>query len=170
MTREEAVEMFQSDDLIGIGREADGLRKKLHPERIVTYSVEPDTESADAIAVVSFAAAETAEDRVTQLDTLRRIQEQSGRFAVIIPSFTGTAVEYLKSLAISRIYLDNIPHLQSSPAIAGSKVCQIALRFGADDLGTIVDGMTEEDVRRLIRDAGFIPKQRSALFRMYSLS
>ncbi len=170
ITREAAVDMFQSDDLIAIGMEADAARKKLHPELIVSYSMEAEPEFTGAIAAVNFADGQTIEQRLNELETLRRVQEETGKFVAVNPSFTGTAVEYLKMLAISRIYLDNILHVQSSPLSAGSKVCQIALRFGANDLGAVGKGPPEEELRRLIRDAGFIPKQRDALFRTFYLT
>ncbi len=83
-----------------------------------------------------------------------------------------TAVEYLKMLALSRIYLDNIENIQASWVTPGLKVCQLGLRFGGNDVGSIMieenvvsaagthHRATEEQLRRLIRDAGFVPKQR----------
>ncbi|MBV9155354.1 MAG: hypothetical protein JO097_03775 [Acidobacteriaceae bacterium] len=165
ITREQAIQMFRSNDLIGIGMEADAVRKRLHPELIVSYSLEGGPEPSPSIAALHFDGRQTLEERVEELENLRRVQEETGELMAVNPSFTGTAVEYLKTLAVSRIYLDNISHVQSSPSAAGAKVCQIALRFGANDLGAIGNGPTEEEIRRLIRDAGFVPKQRDALFR-----
>ena len=88
-----------------------------------------------------------------------------------------TAVEYLKTLAISRIYLDNIVNIQSSWVTPGLKTCQVGLRFGGNDVGSIMieenvvsaagthHHATEEELRRMIRDAGFVPKQRDTLYR-----
>ena len=93
-----------------------------------------------------------------------------------------TAVEYLQMLAISRIYLDNIQHIQSSWVTPGLKTCQLGLRFGGNDVGSIMieenvvsaagthHRATEEELRRLIRDAGFTPKQRDTLYRTYFLN
>lgn len=170
ITRQQAIEMFESDDLIDLGMQADTVRKQLHPEGVVSYCLEAETELSNAaIAKLDFEKGQSIEDRVNQLESVRRIQEQTGGFVALDAAFAGTAVEYLKALAISRIYLDNITHVQSSPRTAGLKVCQIALRFGANDLGAIGEGTAEEQLRRLIRDAGFVPKQRDALFQVMFL-
>jgi cyclic dehypoxanthinyl futalosine synthase len=93
-----------------------------------------------------------------------------------------TAVEYLKTLAVSRLYLDNILNIQASWVTQGLKTCQVALRFGANDVGSIMieenvvaaagvhNRATEEELRRMIREAGFIPKQRDTLYRTYFLN
>ncbi len=93
-----------------------------------------------------------------------------------------TAVEYLKTLAVSRIYLDNILNIQSSWVTPGLKTCQVGLRFGGNDVGSIMieenvvsaagtrHQATEEELRRMIRDAGFVPKQRDTLYRTYFLN
>jgi len=93
-----------------------------------------------------------------------------------------TAVEYLKMLAISRIYLDNIENIQASWVTPGLKVCQLGLRFGGNDVGSIMieenvvsaagthHSATEEQLRHMIRDAGFVPKQRDTLYRTYFLN
>ena len=88
-----------------------------------------------------------------------------------------TAVDFLKTLAISRIYLNNFVNVQTSWVTQGLKVCQLGLRFGGNDVGSVMleenvvrpagtqHSATEEDLRRIIRDAGFIPKQRDTLYR-----
>jgi len=88
----------------------------------------------------------------------------------------------LKTLAVSRLYLANIPNVQSSWVTQGLKTCQVGLRFGANDVGSIMieenvvsaagtrNRASEEELRRLIRDAGFIPKQRDTLYRTYYLN
>ena len=81
-------------------------------------------------------------------------------------------------VAISRIYLDNFENVQSSWVTQGLKTCQLGLRFGGNDVGSIMIGenvashhrATEEELRRLIRDAGFIPKQRDTLYATYFLN
>ena len=84
--------------------------------------------------------------------------------------------------AISRIYLENIENIQSSWVTPGLKTCQLGLRFGGNDVGSIMieenvvsaagahHRATEEELRRLIRDAGFVPKQRDTLYRTYFLN
>jgi cyclic dehypoxanthinyl futalosine synthase len=90
-----------------------------------------------------------------------------------------TAVDYLKTLAISRLYLDNIDHIQSSWLTPGIKVCQVGLQFGADDVGSILieenvvfaagvrNRTNEGELRRIIQDAGYRPEQRDTLYRSY---
>ena len=84
--------------------------------------------------------------------------------------------------ALSRIYLDNIPNIQSSRVTQGLDIGQDALKYGANDLGSIMieenvvsaagahHRASEEELRRLIRDAGFVPKQRDTLYRTYFLN
>jgi len=147
-------------------------------------------------ATMMFGCGETIEQRVHHLETVRRIQEETGGFTAFIPwTFQrahtslgnsvreeATAVEYLKTLAISRLYLENILNVQSSWVTQGLKTCQLGLRFGANDVGSIMieenvvsaagthHHASEEELRRLIRDAGFVPKQRDTLYRTYFLN
>jgi cyclic dehypoxanthinyl futalosine synthase len=147
-------------------------------------------------ATMMFGAGETIEQRMNHFDIVRRIQEETGGFTAFIPwpfqrentslgrfvKHEATAVEYLKMLALSRIYLDNILNIQSSWVTPGLKTCQLGLRFGGNDVGSIMieenvvsaagthHRATEEELRRLIRDAGFIPKQRDTLYRVYYLN
>jgi cyclic dehypoxanthinyl futalosine synthase len=93
-----------------------------------------------------------------------------------------TSVEYLKTLAISRMYLDNIENVQSSWVTQGLKVLQMGLRFGGNDVGSVMleenvvkaagtsNCTTEEELRRIIRDAGFKPVQRDTLYRTMFLN
>ena len=96
--------------------------------------------------------------------------------------FRSTAVDYLKTLAVSRLYLDNVLNVQASWLTPGHKICQIALRFGANDVGSILieenvvyaagckNTSSEEILRRLISDAGFRPSKRDTLYRTYFLN
>ena len=147
-------------------------------------------------ATMMFGTGETIEQRMNHFDIVRQIQEDTGGFTAFIPwSFQrentslgrfvkeeATAVEYLKVLALSRLYLENILNIQSSWVTPGLKTCQLGLRFGGNDVGSIMieenvvsaagahHRATEEELRRLIRDAGFIPKQRDSLYRTYFLN
>ena len=182
-TQEENVrQLFASTDLIAIGLRADAVRRKLHPEQIVSYALgEGDPDGVHCtLAILELSAASSLDERHRRIVELRREQEAHGRFTsfLILPAGypEPTASEYMKTLAIARIYLDNIPHAQVPVASLDTKLAQVALRFGADDLGTVsaADGgqrklITEEQVRRLIRDAGFTPKQRDSEFRTYFL-
>jgi cyclic dehypoxanthinyl futalosine synthase len=311
MTREQALECWNSDDLIGIGMEADAIRRQLHPENVVTYTIDrtlcltdislhqkideavdrgatsivlkisdssaiptlPSLEQsltalrtlyplislhglnatlivavaantglslADTLArlhtaglsslsgndagildaavqspttrctvdewlavhraahalgipttaTMRFGAGETSEHRISHLEALNRLQQETGGFTAFIPatfqpaasSLRGfeeaTAVEYLKTLAIARIVLDTIPNLQADWFTQGLKMLQMALRFGANDVGTTFpgdtliapDGTTEEDLRRVIRGAGLRPVQRDITYRTLFLN
>ena len=309
ITREDALDCFNSNDLIGIGMEADAVRRKLHPEGVVSYTIDgmidynapgiynkieeivamggtgvtlqgevlPDhtiawfesllidikkrypalwlhslsaTEiltiarqsgltvgdtiarlqaagldsipgndagilddgvhhqgprsrwkAADWVAVhrtahglgiqtaatMVFGGGETMEHRISHLETLRRLQEETGGFASFTPwSYLpqssavrgfeeATAVEYLKTLGISRLFLDNIANVQSNLETQGLKVLQVGLRFGGNDVGSVPLGQsanaaTEEQLRQVIRDAGFKPIQRDTLFRTMFLN
>jgi cyclic dehypoxanthinyl futalosine synthase len=86
-----------------------------------------------------------------------------------------TAVEYLKTLAISRMYLDNIENIQSNLETQGLKVLQVGLRFGGNDVGSTMlaegaNAATEEQLRQVIRDAGFKPVQRDTTYRTMFLN
>ena len=103
-------------------------------------------------ATMMFGCGETIEQRVHHFEVVRRIQEETGGFTAFIPwSFQrentslgrtvkeeATGVEYLKTLAISRLYLDNILNVQSSWVTQGLKTCQVGLRFGGNDVGSIM--------------------------------
>jgi cyclic dehypoxanthinyl futalosine synthase len=138
-------------------------------------------------ASMIFGGGETFEHRVNHLQSVRQLQEETGGFASFTPRtlstqgshVTGfeeaTAVEYLKTLAISRMYLDNIDNVQSNLETQGLKVLQVGLRFGANDAGSILhaqgpNASTEEQVRQVIRDAGFRPFQRDTLYRTMLLT
>jgi cyclic dehypoxanthinyl futalosine synthase len=296
ISRKEALDCFQSDDLIGIGMEAGAVRRRLHPENVVTYVLDGHidytnhtnnkgyetilqsitriaTKGATSItltgnptpnhtihwfkslfqtikqrfptlhlhslsateiiaianhsgsttydtlanlhesgldslpgndagnteewlavhstahkigmqtaAAMTFGAGKTLENRLNHLEALRELQEETGGFTSFTPQTPAatnmeepTAVEYLKTLAISRMYLDNIPHMQANLETQGLKVLQVALRFGANDAGSILfasgpNAATEEQVSQVIRDAGFKPAQRDTLYRTMFLS
>ena len=145
-------------------------------------------------ATMMFGCGEEFRHRVNHLERLRRIQEDTGGFTAFIPWMFAaentalgkkvqetTAADYLKTLAISRLYLENIDHIQSSWLTPGIKICQIGLQFGADDVGSILieenvvyaagvrNRTNESELRGIISDAGFIPAQRDTLYRSYVL-
>jgi cyclic dehypoxanthinyl futalosine synthase len=147
-------------------------------------------------ATMMFGCGESLEQRMNHLELVRNLQEETGGFTAFIPwtfqrantalgrtvKEEATAVEYLKTLAISRIFLENIENIQSSWVTQGLKTCQLGLRFGANDVGSIMieenvvsaagahHRASEEELRRIIRDAGFVPKQRDTLYRTYFLN
>jgi cyclic dehypoxanthinyl futalosine synthase len=143
-------------------------------------------------ATMMFGCGEEFRHRVNHLERIRRIQDETGGFTAFIPWIfapentslgkrvpEATAVDYLKTLAISRLYLDNFDHIQSSWLTPGIKVCQVGLQFGADDVGSILieenvvyaagvrNRTNEEELRRIITEAGYIPAQRDTLYRSY---
>ena len=127
-----------------------------------------------------FGVGETPEQRVHHLEVIHALQEETGGFADFTPLVyqrenpleEPTAVEYLKTLAISRLFLDNIANVQASWRTQSLKVLQMGLRFGGNDVGSVLleehqskpGGATEEELRRVIRDAGFRPVQRDATY------
>ncbi|MDT8067913.1 MAG: cyclic dehypoxanthinyl futalosine synthase [Terriglobia bacterium] len=147
-------------------------------------------------ATMMFGVGETFEHRINHFQHIYDLQEETGGFTAFIPwTFQpkntalggrgwdeATSVEYLKTLAISRIFLSNFLNVQSSWVTQGLKVCQMGLRFGGNDVGSVMleenvvkaagtsNCTTEEELRRIIRDAGFVPKQRDTLYRAYFLN
>jgi cyclic dehypoxanthinyl futalosine synthase len=144
-------------------------------------------------ATMMIGVGERLEHRIRHLERLRNLQDETGGFTAFIPwTFQPentelalqnppevTAAEYLRLLALSRIYLDNVPNVQVSWLTVGLKVGQVGLRFGVNDMGSI---MIEENVissagakhrandtelRRIIQDAGFTPRQRTTLYERY---
>jgi cyclic dehypoxanthinyl futalosine synthase len=146
-------------------------------------------------ATMMFGVGETHEQRLHHLDVVRRVQDASlaegvESFTAFIPwtfqeentAMDGTVetaggYDYLRTLAIARLYLDNVPHVQGSWLTQGAKIGSVATSFGADDLGSIMieenvvaaagshnrmDG--EESMRVLIRDAGFTPVKRGSVY------
>jgi aminodeoxyfutalosine synthase len=133
---------------------------------------------------------ETFEHRVDHLLSLRKLQDETGGFQCFIPlAFHNenngltrlpepTAYDDLKTLAISRLMLDNIAHIKAYWVSMGLDVAQLALRFGADDIdGTIVhetiyhsagsdvpQGLKRDDLIRFIREAGRVPVERDTLY------
>ena len=116
------------------------------------------------------------EQRLDCLEAVQRLQQETGGFTACLPlgldaaggrELDGvTAVERLKMLAVTRMYLDNVEHIQSVQTGSGLKVLQIGLRFGADDTEIRIPqpGTTEQDLRRVIRDTGFRPVERDGAY------
>jgi cyclic dehypoxanthinyl futalosine synthase len=127
---------------------------------------------------------ESSADRIEHLVRVREVQARSGGFTAFIcwplqPEHTELehlgktdAVTYLRTQAIARIVLDNVPNIQASWVTMGPKIGQVALRFGANDFGSLMMEenvvsaagttwcMTLPEMQRLIVDAGYVPKKR----------
>lgn len=129
-------------------------------------------------AETRFRAGESPEPQLDFLLRIAALQDETGGFSTFAPVIAGagleapTAVECLKLIAVSRLLLDTIPSIEAGRATGSLKVLETMLRFGADDAGAIVlqpsapPDLREEDLRRVIRDAGFSPIQRDAGFRL----
>lgn len=141
-------------------------------------------------ATMMYGHLETDADIIEHLERVRILQDRTGGFTAFIPwSFKpgNTPLEkiiphfapplrYLQILALSRIYLDNVPHIQASWFSEGKKVGQVALHFGADDFGgtlieenvhkaaRFINTTTVNETIALIREAGFTPVQRNTLY------
>jgi len=164
-----------------------GARMKWKTEEWVAVHRAAHELGMQTTATMMFGTGETFEHRMNHLEAVRQLQEQTGGFASFTPwSFTpqtsarngfeeATAIEYLKTLAISRMYLNNIENVQSNLETQGLKVLQVGLRFGGNDVGSVLldkgaNAATEEQVRQIIRDAGFKPMQRDTLYRTMFLN
>lgn len=139
-------------------------------------------------ATMMFGHVETLEERIEHLDRVRQLQDETGGFTAFIcwtfqPDNTDMdhippagAFEYLKTQAVSRLYLDNVPNIQSSWVTQGEKVGQLALLFGANDMGSLmieenvvsqagtVHHLTVDSIRRCITDVGYTPRQRNVFY------
>jgi len=135
-------------------------------------------------ATMMFGHIETWEERLEHLERLRSLQDRTGGFTAFIPwpfqpdntvladTEKTSGLAYLRMLALCRIYLDNFPNIQASWVTQGPKIAQISLFFGANDFGsTMIEEnvvaaagvsfrLSEQEIRRLITDAGFLPRQR----------
>lgn len=140
-------------------------------------------------ATMMFGTLEKPVDIIEHLFRVREIQDRGGSFTAFIPwtyqpgntvlgGTTATGVDYLKVLALSRMVLDNIPNIQASWVTQGPKMAQVALFFGANDLGgTMLEEnvvaaagcsfrMTQDEMIKLIQGAGFKAAQRNTTYAM----
>ncbi|PIU32218.1 MAG: aminofutalosine synthase MqnE, partial [Syntrophobacteraceae bacterium CG07_land_8_20_14_0_80_61_8] len=141
-------------------------------------------------ATMLYGHLESHRERLEHLDALRCLQDETGGFLCFIPlpfqpdhtlienARATTGVDDLKTIAVSRLMLDNIPHIKAYWVMLTVKVAQTALHFGADDLdGTVIEekighmagaesdqALTRSQLERLIRDAGFEPVERDSYF------
>src|SRR3989442_9085527 len=144
-------------------------------------------------ATMMVGVGETIHHRIRHFQRLRDLQDETGGFTAFIPwTFQPehtelsqrnlpevTAAEYLRLLPLSRIYLDNFQNVQVSWLTVGLKVGQVGLRFGVNDMGSIMieenvisaagarNRANDAELRRIIQDAGFIPRQRTTLYERY---
>jgi cyclic dehypoxanthinyl futalosine synthase len=141
-------------------------------------------------ATMMFGHLETPAERIEHLQRLRALQDETGGFTAFIawtfqPGHTALsdlrklgAWSYLKTLAVSRLYLDNFANLQASWVTQGLTIGQLALRFGANDMGSLMIEenvvaaagtsfrATEQEIRRAIAEAGYVPRKRDVFYRL----
>ena len=163
--------------------------RKVKPEEWIGVMREAQLLGMPTTATMMFGSIETDEERIEHLDVIRSLQDETGGFTAFIPWYyvpwktplrgkEASGLEYLRVLAISRLYLDNVPHLQASWLTPGLKMGQLALFYGCDDMGgTILEeqvvhdaGSTNEATRRdleqLVRTAGFEPVIRDTYWNL----
>jgi cyclic dehypoxanthinyl futalosine synthase len=138
-------------------------------------------------STMMFGHVEMLAERIEHLERLRQLQDETGSFTAFIcwtfqPGHkmadrpAAGAFEYLKTQAVARLYLDNIPNIQSSWVTQGAKIGQLALFFGANDMGSLmieenvvaaagtVHYLTLDQIKNSIREAGYIPRQRNVFY------
>ena len=171
----------------------DAVRSRVSPKKISTDDYLDVMRTAHEIGMESTATmviglGETMEQRIASMARIRNLQDETGGFRAFImwtfqPGHTAlerdgeagekvSAIDYMKTLALSRLFFDNIAHIQGSWVTQGERIGQLTLGFGADDAGSIMleenvvraagtrYDMTENKMVRLIRAAGFTPAQR----------
>lgn len=171
----------------------DEIRKRISPKKTRSKAWLDLMEDAHSIglkttATMVYGFGETYEQRIEHFMKVRDLQDRTGGFTAFIPwSFSPdmtdlecprrqNGIDYLRLVAMARIVLDNVPHLQAGWVTEGPDVSQLALQFGADDYGGVlmteevvsatgVDYKVDEDlVVHLIREAGWIPAQRTTQY------
>ena len=197
---DEAIARLQEaglDSIPGAGAEIldDEIRSRISPMKLTTGQWLTVHRTAHrwglpTTATMVFGFGETLEHRLNHLDRLRRLQDETGGFVAIVvwPYQTGRRMpsvlpdqkpsdeEYLRMQALARVYLDNFENLQASWLTVGLATGRQALRFGANDVGSVVleekvvagapDSLSagEEELRRNIERAGFIPMERDSVY------
>lgn len=184
------------DSIPGGGAEilVDRVRQEISPKKIgwegwAAVMGEAARQGMPTTATMMFGSTEKPEDIVEHLFRVRELQAAGGSFTAFIPwtyqpgntelgGGSATGVEYLKVLALSRIVLHNVPNIQASWVTQGAQMAQVALFFGANDLGgTMLEEnvvaaagctfrMSLEEMVELIREAGFTPAQRTTLYQI----
>jgi len=188
------------DSLPGGGGEilVDRVRKIIAPKKTTSdewlgVMREAHRLGMSTTATMMYGHVETVAERVEHMRRIRELQDQTGGFrafiswtfqddgnrlgALVPPETMPTSFDYLLTQAVSRIYLDNVPHIQSSWVTQGMKIGQVALGFGADDMGSVMmeenvvsaAGTTHrtsiDELVHLIRSLGKTPVQRDTLYR-----
>ncbi len=163
--------------------------RKIVPEAWIGIMRDAQQLGMPTTATMMFGSIETDEERIAHLQVIRELQDETGGFTAFIPWYyvpyktplrgrEATGLEYLRVLAVSRLFLDNLPHLQASWLTPGLKLGQLALFYGCDDMGgTIIEeqvvkdaGSTNEATRAqvegIVRGAGFDPVIRDTYWNL----
>ncbi|HET9392240.1 MAG TPA: cyclic dehypoxanthinyl futalosine synthase [Candidatus Rubrimentiphilum sp.] len=163
--------------------------RKVKPDEWIGVMREAQKLGMPTTATMMFGSIETDEERVEHMDVIRNLQDEMGGFTAFIPWYyvpwktplrgkEATGLEYLRVLAVSRLYLDNVPHLQASWLTPGLKIGQVALYYGCDDMGgTILEeqvvhdagstnAATRKDIEEIIIKAGFKPVIRDTYWNL----
>jgi cyclic dehypoxanthinyl futalosine synthase len=182
------------DSIPGGGAEilTDRVRRQLAPRKCsadqwIEVMEEAHTVGLRTTATMMFGHIETMEERLEHLQRIRDLQDRTAGFTAFIPwpfqpdntalaaaqtIEKETAFGYLKMLALSRIFLDNVRNIQASWVTQGPKIAQLSLFFGANDFGsTMIEEnvvaaagvhfrLSENEIQNLVREAGFTPRQR----------
>lgn len=185
------------DSLPGGGAEilVDRVRHDVSPKKIPVdrwFEVHETAHSLglESTATMVFGLGETLDERIDHLERVRALQDRTAGVRAFIPwsftpyrsemasSDTPGGVDYLRTMAVARLYLDNVRHLHCGWLTEGRKLAQMALRFGANDLGGVLVGekvivatgvdfsTTVNGVLSLIRGAGFLPAQRNTRYQV----
>lgn len=179
------------DSIPGGGAEilVDRVRDKISPNKVgwkqwMDVMTTAHRLGMKTTATMMFGHVETQEERVLHMVRVREAQDETGGFTAFIPwSFApqntelggegSTGVDYLRTLAVSRLMLDNVPNLQASWVTQGAKMAQLALRFGANDFGStmleenvvraagVETRVPLQEILRCIEDAGYTAVQRN---------
>lgn len=171
----------------------DEVRKRISPKKTRSQAWLDLMETAHGLglkttATMVYGFGETTAQRVEHLMKVRDLQDRTDGFTAFIPwSFSPNhtdlecpriqnGVDYLRMIALARLVLDNVPHLQAGWVTEGPHIAQLALQFGADDYGGVLmteevvsatglsHGVTEPQVVHLIREAGWTPAQRTTQY------
>jgi len=163
--------------------------RKIKPDEWLGIMRDAQQLGLPTTATMMFGSIETEDERIEHLEVMRALQDETGGFTAFIPWYyvpfktplkgqESTGLDYLRVLAISRLYLDNFPHLQASWLTPGLKMGQLALFYGCDDMGgTILEERvvtlagstnvaTREQLEGLVRTAGFTPVVRDTYWNL----
>lgn len=175
----------------------DAVRKRIAPlkctgQQWLAVMEEAHRQGLNSSATMMFGHVETVEDRIEHLNLLRQLQDRTHGFTAFIGwTFQSEntrlraapvgAQEYLRTQAMARIFLDNFPNVQSSWVTQGPQIGQVALKFGANDFGSVMmeenvvssAGTTfrtdEATIRRLVSEVGYEPHRRNNWYQLQDL-